>query len=337
MVTGKEPQLAVVICTYNRPLQLTAVLDMLNLQTIREQLEVVVVDDASTPAIEESEVASRGATLIRHPANLGPAAARNTGIAASRAAIVAFTDDDCRPPPGWAAAILSGYADPAVAAVGGLVVGTRQAGLLDRYYAHNPPVGPLEAELADSASVAYRFWLYCRRNVSPPKFEGERNVFSLASANISFRRHVLEILGGFDAGISFGGEDEDICYRLRRAFPEQVLRLVPGATTEHEYDPHWRDEWGPTVYPIPVLFLFALMASIADRRWLLLALSLPLLLTPRWVLHAFGSKSVEPFAYAYIQFLQELFTNIGFVGGYLSSRLRSLTPLMPTRPVLVPS
>ena len=349
MVTAQEPHLAVVICTYNRALQLNSVLDMLNLQTIREQLEVVVVDDCSTPAIEENEVTSRGARLIRHPVNLGPAAARNTGIAASRAAVVAFTDDDCRPPPGWAEAILSAYGDPAVAAAGGTVVGTSHAGILARYYLHNPPVGPLEAELGESSSVAYRLWLYCRHNLFPPKFAGERNVYSLASANISFRRHVLEALGGFDASISFGGEDEDICLRLRRAFPAQVLRLVPGATIEHEYDLRLKDalrrasaygngnawnfrrhaEWGPTIYPIPLFCLFALVASLANQRWLLLAISLPLLLTPRWILTALGRKSLEPLAYAYIQFLQELFTNTGFVSGYLSSRQRLRSPITP--------
>jgi hypothetical protein len=70
---------------------------------------------------------------------------------------------------------------------------------------------------------------------------------------------------------------------------------------------------------------------------LLLALSLPLLLTPRWIAVALRAKSLEPFAYAYIQFLQELFNNVGFVSGYLSSRLRSRAPGTRTRPVLVPS
>ena len=194
---------------------------------------------------------------------------------------------------------------------------------------------------AHNTSVAYRLWLYARRNVSPPVYEGERDVYSLASANISFRRDVLEALGGFDAGMrGAGGEDEDICLRLRRAFPDHVLRLVPATAMEHEYDLHLRDalrraraygngnarnfrrhdDWGPTVYPIPVLFLIALVASVANRRWLLVALTLPLLLAPRWILNAFRSRSPESLAYAYIQLLQETSNNVGFVGGYLSRR-----------------
>ena len=338
-MTAQRPDLTIVVCSYNRALQLTAALDTLNQQTIRERLEVVVVDDGSTPPIEEHEVTSRGARLIRHPANLGPAAARNTGLSASGAPIVAFTDDDCRPSPEWADALLTAYLDPRVAAAGGPVVGASRAGLLARYYLHNPPVTHLEGELGSSTSVAYRLWLYARRNVSPPTYEGERDVYSLASANISFRRDVLEALGGFDASIGFAGEDEDICLRLRRAFPDHVLRLVPAAAVEHEYELHLRDAlrrasiygngnarnlrrhdgWGPaTVYPIPVLFLIALLASVANRRWLPVAVSLPLLLAPRWILNAFRSRSPESLAYAYIQLLQETFNNVGFVAGYLS-------------------
>ena len=340
-MTAQRPDLTIVVCSYNRPLQLSAALDTLNGQTIRERLEVVVVDDGSTPPIEEREVTGRGARLIRHSVNLGAAAAWNTGFAAGGAPIVAFTDDDCRPSPEWAESLLAAYADPKVAAAGGPVVGASRAGLLSRYYLHNPPVTHLEAELGHSTSVAYRLWLYCRRNVSPPVYEGERDVYSLASANVSFRRDVLEALGGFDAVIGFGGEDDDICLRLRRAFPDHVLRLVPAAAMQHEYDPHLRDAlrrasiygngnarnylrhdgWGPTtVYPIPVLCVIALLASVVNRRWLLVALSLPLLLAPRWILNAFRSRSLESLVYAYIQLLQETFNNVGFVGGYLSRR-----------------
>jgi glycosyltransferase involved in cell wall biosynthesis len=38
-------------------------------------------------------------------ANAGPATARNAGAQASRGAYVVFTDDDCRPDPGWLGAI----------------------------------------------------------------------------------------------------------------------------------------------------------------------------------------------------------------------------------------
>ena len=260
------------------------------------------------------------------------------GIAAGRAPILAFTDDH-PPPPGWAEALLSAYLDPRWPTAGGPVVGANQAGLPARYYLHNPPVRDLEVLGESSTSVAYRLWLYRRRTSPAGLRRREGTCTSLASANISFRRDVLETLGGFDASMpGAGGEDEDICLRLRRAFPDHVLRLVPATAMEHEYDLHLRDAlrraraygngnarnyrrhdgWGPTIYPIPVLCGIALLAGVANRRWLLLAMFLPLLLAPRWILNAFRSRSPESLAYAYIQLLQETSNNVGFVGGYLS-------------------
>ena len=105
------PDMSVVVCTYNRADRLGATLHALERQTIRDRLEVLIVDDGSVPSVDEGEVARCGAKLVRHPANKGPAAARNTGAAASRAPIVAFTDDDCRPAPEWARSLLSAYRD----------------------------------------------------------------------------------------------------------------------------------------------------------------------------------------------------------------------------------
>ena len=44
----------------------------------------------------------------RRPASAGPAAQRNHGWRAGGAPLVAFTDDDCRPAPGWLEALLAG-------------------------------------------------------------------------------------------------------------------------------------------------------------------------------------------------------------------------------------
>ena len=50
----------------------------------------------------------------------GPAAARNLGAAAAEGDVICFTDDDCRPRPGWAAALARRLADdPGAAAAAG--------------------------------------------------------------------------------------------------------------------------------------------------------------------------------------------------------------------------
>jgi glycosyltransferase involved in cell wall biosynthesis len=60
---------------------------------------VIVVDDGSPQTLQLQDC-----TMVRHTCNRGPAAARNTGKALalrSGVSIVAFTDVDCLPEPGW--------------------------------------------------------------------------------------------------------------------------------------------------------------------------------------------------------------------------------------------
>jgi len=65
--------------------------------------EVIVVDDGSSAADAAAiahVAAGAGARLVRRPANGGPGAARNTGLAATGTPLVAFLDSDCVPRPG---------------------------------------------------------------------------------------------------------------------------------------------------------------------------------------------------------------------------------------------
>lgn len=67
--------------------------------------EVIVVDDRSTddtPALAEAW----GARVVRLPEQSGPARARNAGIDAAAADLIAFTDADCAPAAGWLSAIV---------------------------------------------------------------------------------------------------------------------------------------------------------------------------------------------------------------------------------------
>ena len=98
-----------VVCCYNGADGLKSTLDSLRRQTIKDRVEVIVVDDGSEPPIEERDVTSRGATLVRHHENRGLSVARNTGLRIARAPIVAFTDDDCLPIPNWADDLGDGF------------------------------------------------------------------------------------------------------------------------------------------------------------------------------------------------------------------------------------
>jgi glycosyltransferase involved in cell wall biosynthesis len=87
---------SVVIPTHNRPALLEEALGSLAIQTI-DSWEAIVVDDASeTPVAIEALRKKFGHRLraIRHEESRGGAAAKNTGIDAASAPVVAFLDDD---------------------------------------------------------------------------------------------------------------------------------------------------------------------------------------------------------------------------------------------------
>jgi GT2 family glycosyltransferase len=90
----------VVIATRNRPEALARCLGGLVNQTTRD-FGVVVVDDCSdTPLqaiVAREELAGLDATVVALPAQAGPAAARNAGVAHVVADLVIFLDDDVLP------------------------------------------------------------------------------------------------------------------------------------------------------------------------------------------------------------------------------------------------
>src|SRR5438067_3847672 len=126
-------RVSVVVPTFRRPDLLDRCLAALMAQDLSAtDYEVIVVDDA---ACEETKrqvecwaerVELSGHTIryipvtgVCHPH--GPATARNVGWRAACGEIIAFTDDDCIPTPGWLRAGVAAFVD-GVAGVDGRVV-----------------------------------------------------------------------------------------------------------------------------------------------------------------------------------------------------------------------
>ena len=181
--------LSVVICSLNGAAGVDRCLRALAAQKDVD-LQVIVVDDGSTD--ETSAVASEhGVTVIRHEVNRGLAAARNTGVAAATAPVVAFLDDDCEPEPEWARELLDAYED-GVVGVGGSVVPCAPEGYMFDYLRRNNPLLPLELDLAHSEKLLYRLYLYLLRQWQSAEHHGKRDVYSLVGANMSFVRSALQ-------------------------------------------------------------------------------------------------------------------------------------------------
>ena len=161
-------------------------------------LELVVVDQSTDDATAEALRRLEGDRRLRviRSSLRGASNARNAGVAATTAPILAFTDDDCRPAPGWASSLMRVFdGDPEAALVFGRV--------------RLPPKSN-EADYAPSFEPGQRVQ---ERRVPLP--DGDLGI----GANCALRREVLEALGGFDAllgpGALFfrGAEETDLLIR----------------------------------------------------------------------------------------------------------------------------
>ncbi len=326
-----KPKVSVVVCSLNGASKIASCLEALERQTIRDFVEVIVVDDGST---DDTALIARQfpVDLLIHETNRGLSMARNTGIRRSVAPIVAFTDDDCVPAENWLESLLCEYEEPSVLGVGGTVAPLLTDGPLLRYLDANNPLAPVEEERTHSSSVAYRAYLYMCRNAKAPANVGRRSVYSLVGANFSARRCALDAIGLFDDRITFGGDEEDVCRRLRAHFPGGSLVYSPAAVVFHDYDPRVRDTlrrsyaYGkgsaraflknpaqfPTVFPLPAAVVALALVGLWKRPALAVASALPLIAFPRWPLEAVRDRRVECLGYSYIQLLQEAASDAGF-------------------------
>jgi histidinol-phosphate phosphatase family protein len=149
----------VVIPTAGRP-SLAAVLAAVD----DDALRVIVVDDRRAGGAPLA--VPQGVRVVRGPAR-GPAAARNAGWRAGEGDWVAFLDDDVEPEPGWPARLASDLAaaDPDVGGVQGRVVVPLPAGRRPTDWERN------------TRGLEQARW---------------------ATADLAYRRAVLEQVGGFD-------------------------------------------------------------------------------------------------------------------------------------------
>ena len=104
-----SPRLSVIVPVYNGAMHLSRCLDSLRLSNC-SSFEVIVVDDCSTD--DSPQIAQRsGARCIRAPHALGPAGARNLGVAHAQGDIFVFVDADVEVPEGALELIEKDFAD----------------------------------------------------------------------------------------------------------------------------------------------------------------------------------------------------------------------------------
>ncbi len=188
------PRVSVVIPVKDREEELRECLTSLSLIDYpAELLEVIVVDDGSSDGSADVARAFGATVLPSGGRGRGPAAARNRGAEAATGEILAFIDSDCTASVPWLRELIDVFADPEVAAIGGLVDGMYRSSALDRYEA-----------VMSSLSLGKH----------ERSGQGGDDTFYLPSCNLLVRRDAFRRVGGFRSEMHVG-EDVDLTWRLR--------------------------------------------------------------------------------------------------------------------------
>jgi GT2 family glycosyltransferase len=219
---GPTPTIAAVVSTYGRVAYLDELVACLAAQDVPlEQFEVVLVDNGSADGTWAELERLAAATPLRLRAvrldrNGGPAPGRNAGVRATRAPIVAITDDDCLPTPGWLGEVRAAFAGGA-----DVVQGQVHADPATRDH-----MGPWD----------HTIWV----TGPTPFFE---------TSNVAYRRRAFDRAGGFDeddpllhppTGRAFG---EDACLAWEVLRTGGTAAFAQGAVVHHRCIPGTYRRW----------------------------------------------------------------------------------------------
>lgn len=100
-MSNELPAIAVVICAYNSRARIGTALKSLESQDLTEHFEVIAVVSGDDGCASHLAREHPGVRVIESEEGLYPGAARNAGIAAACAPIIAFLPDDGVATPEW--------------------------------------------------------------------------------------------------------------------------------------------------------------------------------------------------------------------------------------------
>ena len=220
-------QATVAICTRDRPEDLRRCLDAL-MKLPDDGQEFLVIDNC--PSTEATHRLVRSYKYVRYVRENRPGLdiARNRALREASHDIVAFTDDDASPDPGWLRALLRNFTNQRVLCVTGLTM-------------------PLELETASQEEFqrfggfgrGFKRMVYDGAHHNP--LEGWE---AGAGVNMALHRRVLEHIGFFDELLDVGtrvggGGDSDMFRRILAA--GYCIVYDPDALNWHKHRRHWHE------------------------------------------------------------------------------------------------
>lgn len=223
-----RPSVSVVVCAYTEARwdDLQRGYAALLRQTFTP-VQILLVIDHNPELLARAQAAFPAAQVLPNTGPRGLSGARNTGVAAATADVVAFLDDDAEPADDWLDQLTRPYADPAVIGTGGAAL----------------PVWPVDRP--DWMPAEFDWVVGCSYVGLPAAGAAIRNPIG---ANMSFRRSVFDAAGAFTAGIGrvgktpLGCEETEFSIRAAKALPGTTVRYAPEAVVRHRVSDD-RVEW----------------------------------------------------------------------------------------------
>ena len=221
-----KPDVSVVVCTHDRPIQLEGLLEGIVGQRTRLVFEILVVDNDPCPVSAMPWLDD--AALVRWMAEprRGLSYARNAGIRAANAELIALVDDDIVVSPGWLDALVGPILEEGYDGVTGPMLPVKLETEAERLFEAFGGHGHKQHRAVFDGE-----WLARQRLVLP--------LWRIGSfGNAALRKGVVEKLGDFEEALGVGtptgsSEDLDYLYRMLRA-GFRILH-TPAATVEHHH------------------------------------------------------------------------------------------------------
>ncbi|PYJ13903.1 MAG: glycosyl transferase [Verrucomicrobia bacterium] len=200
----RAPFVSVIVCSYNGGHTLAACLNSLS-KLHYPEYEVILVDDGST---DDTAYIAAQFPQVRyiHQSNNGLSHARNTGAAAAKGEVLAYTDSDCMADVDWLYYMIGTLVSGDYAGVGGPNVTPPAKNWIQACVAAAPG-GPSHVLLTDTIAE------------------------HIPGCNMAFYRWAFESLGGFDPEYHKAGDDVDFCWRIQQA--GWVIAFSPAAIVWH--------------------------------------------------------------------------------------------------------
>ena len=228
-IRNRPNKLSVVICTLNRCHMLAKVLNNLVNQEIDPSfdIEIIIVDNNSTDAthevVQRFKNTSKCTIQYIFEKKAGKSYALNHGLKRAQGDIIAFTDDDVVIPRTWLKEINTFFLEhPECSGIGGKVLPIWPEIIPEWIFLKDKPIrsfGPIVIHNYGDKVIRYT------EDICPP-----------IGSNMAFRKYIFEKYNSFDTKVgksssSNGGEDTELCLRLRRN--GEKLYFVPQIVIFH--------------------------------------------------------------------------------------------------------